>query len=165
MDWTAVGAIGELVGGVVVLASIFYLARQIRQNTRQTQLASIQAINASNDSAFDPIYIPENSAIFARGQRSLGELTDDERIVFDMLMTRLFASFDTTTFQYTNGVFDDELYWGTARFYSKFITSPGGAEWFTAQRGVFSEASVRNLLSQRPKNSATDAGQPGEQDT
>jgi hypothetical protein len=37
MNWTALGAIGELVGGVVVVVTLIYLAVQIRQNTRATQ--------------------------------------------------------------------------------------------------------------------------------
>ncbi len=36
MNWTALGAIGELVGGVVVVVTLIYLAVQIRQNTRAT---------------------------------------------------------------------------------------------------------------------------------
>jgi hypothetical protein len=37
MEWTALGAIGELVGGVVVVITLIYLAAQIRQNTKATR--------------------------------------------------------------------------------------------------------------------------------
>jgi hypothetical protein len=59
VDWDAIGAIGEIVGAVAVVATLFYLARQIRQNTRMSRaemtkdlmLASRSAILdlASND--------------------------------------------------------------------------------------------------------------------
>jgi hypothetical protein len=33
MRWDAVGAIGEILGALAVVATLFYLARQIRHNT------------------------------------------------------------------------------------------------------------------------------------
>ena len=59
MNWDAIGAIGEVVGAIAVVATLFYLAFQIRQNTRMSRaimtkdllLASTSAILdlASND--------------------------------------------------------------------------------------------------------------------
>ena len=37
MDWEAVGAVGEIVGAVAVVATLAYLAVQVRQNTRMMQ--------------------------------------------------------------------------------------------------------------------------------
>ncbi len=37
MDIMELGAIGELVGGVAVIASLVYVGLQVRQNTRQLQ--------------------------------------------------------------------------------------------------------------------------------
>lgn len=37
MDWEAVGAVGEIVGAVAVVATLAYLALQVRQNTRMMQ--------------------------------------------------------------------------------------------------------------------------------
>ena len=37
MNWEAIGAIGELLSVVVVVASVIYLAIQIRENTRVSQ--------------------------------------------------------------------------------------------------------------------------------
>ncbi|MCZ6719870.1 MAG: hypothetical protein O6944_12065 [Gammaproteobacteria bacterium] len=34
MNWVAIGAIGELVGGAAVIATLIYLAVQLRQNTK-----------------------------------------------------------------------------------------------------------------------------------
>lgn len=34
MDWEAIGAIGEILGALAVVATLFYLASQIRQSTR-----------------------------------------------------------------------------------------------------------------------------------
>jgi len=145
MNWDAIGAIGEILGAVAVLITLIYLAMQIRQNTEQARLNSIQAVNSSNDSAFEPIYIPENSAIFTKGQSSFASLSEHEKQVFHMLMTRLIASFDSTTYQYSQGSNDEELYWGTAAFYSTFIKRPGGSQWWAREKAPFSKSCVENL--------------------
>jgi len=43
MDWTAVAAIGQMVAALGVIASLVYLARQIRQSIAQSKLTSSQA--------------------------------------------------------------------------------------------------------------------------
>jgi len=49
MNWTAIGAVGELLGGVVVTVTVIYLALQLRGSNRQaeaaTELAWIQGLN------------------------------------------------------------------------------------------------------------------------
>jgi hypothetical protein len=145
MNWEALGAIADLVSAIVVVVSVLYLAAQIRQGTRQARLGSTQAINASNDSAFDPIYIPENSAIFAKGQAEYPNLTGHERMVFDMLMARLTGSLAASTYQHDQGAYDRELYLGALRYFSRFFSSPGGLAWFRANGSAFTASLTRNL--------------------
>ena len=47
MNWEAIGAIGEIVGGVGVIATLIYLAVQIRQNTRSVEAATYQSVAES----------------------------------------------------------------------------------------------------------------------
>ena len=59
MNWEAIGAIGEIVGAIAVVLTLFYLARQIRDSsrlaraemTKDVYLSSVEAIKeiASND--------------------------------------------------------------------------------------------------------------------
>ncbi len=43
MNWQAIGAIGELVGGIAVIGTLIYLASQIRQNTKMNASAIRQS--------------------------------------------------------------------------------------------------------------------------
>ncbi|MGD8698635.1 MAG: hypothetical protein PVJ43_05055 [Gemmatimonadales bacterium] len=43
MDWTAVGAVGELLGAVAVVATLLYLARQVRQSNRIARAEAYRA--------------------------------------------------------------------------------------------------------------------------
>ncbi len=44
MNWDAIGAIAELLGAIGVIASLVYLATQIRQNTRSVRSATYQGL-------------------------------------------------------------------------------------------------------------------------
>ena len=45
MNWEALGAIGELAGAIGVIATLGYLAIQIRQNTSAVQSAAAQTVH------------------------------------------------------------------------------------------------------------------------
>ena len=44
MSWEIVGSLGEIVGGLGVIVSLLYLARQIKDNTRSNQSAAISSL-------------------------------------------------------------------------------------------------------------------------
>jgi len=44
MNWEAIGAIGEVAGAIAVVATLFYLAAQIRQNSREIVDSRTQGI-------------------------------------------------------------------------------------------------------------------------
>lgn len=68
MNWDAIGAIGERVGAAAVVATLFYLARQISDSTQQAKVASIADLNALYSDSFLPIYNNrENMEIGVKG--------------------------------------------------------------------------------------------------
>ncbi len=63
------GAIGELVGGVAVIATLLYLALQVRQNTLETRVASSQALTDSINQVNLAISVDANRASITRRGR------------------------------------------------------------------------------------------------
>ena len=50
MNWVAIGTIAEVIGAVAVVASVIYLALQVRENTRRSAEQTVAtAIDAFND--------------------------------------------------------------------------------------------------------------------
>ena len=47
MDWDAIGAVGEVLGALAVLITLFYLARQIRQNTEEIRSSNYHGVTDS----------------------------------------------------------------------------------------------------------------------
>ena len=83
LNWEAVGAIGEVVGGIAVIATLLYLAIQVRQNAESVRNAASLSVNEglaeinrrlSNDSEF--------AALWLRGLKDYRGLSDVERARF-----------------------------------------------------------------------------------
>ena len=52
MNWEAVGAVAELLGALGVIASLIYLATQVRQNSRLLRASAIQSAASNTASGF-----------------------------------------------------------------------------------------------------------------
>lgn len=96
-DW---GAIGEIIGALAVVASLIYLAVQIRQNTRQislslesTKLAAFERnVESGNRTREILITDPDLADLFLRGVASFSDLRSTEKFRCDMLFRNLFSS-------------------------------------------------------------------------
>jgi len=90
MNWDAIGAAGELLGAVVVLFTLGYLAVQTRsinkQNQAEARYAFVEAMGQVN-----MVIAQSTSAagVFRRGLESVEDLTDDERMQFFMFLGQL----------------------------------------------------------------------------
>jgi len=109
LNWNAIGAVPELVGAAPVIATLFYLGRQVKHAADQSRLSGGQAIQSANDRAYDPIYTPEMLSIWSRGHEDRESLPESDRRIFDLILVRLVASYGSTVFQCERGAYDDEL--------------------------------------------------------
>lgn len=87
MNWDALGAIGEMLGSVLVLATLVYLAIQTRGLNKQTKAearyAFVDAVGAIN------MVIAQNketASVWMRGLESAEALEADERMQFFMFL-------------------------------------------------------------------------------
>ena len=87
MNWEAIGAVGEVVGAAGVIASLVYLAVQIRQNTRSVRRTSARQSSEKNALALRAL--ADYSDLFSgnhMGLDRIAELNPSERTRFDMIM-------------------------------------------------------------------------------
>ena len=145
MNWDAIGAIAELLGAIGVIASLIYLATQIRQSREQMSQNSdlirsqlSMAVRESRQSATRVIATDrEASRVFWAGLESRSALSEDDRHQFDPLMA-LF------TFGWEH---EFELGEGVLRNYLVF-QSAGYREWWQLYRSTYSEP-FRKLIEER----------------
>ena len=124
------GAIGELLGAVAVVITLIYLARQIRENSRQVRVSSITSINQLINEGFDPIYNNQTySEVWFRGLESRELLDDFQRDLFDLFMARLMNSFGTVLVLYQNDTLDETSFQRYVGVYRGIAKSKGGQQW------------------------------------
>ncbi len=158
MNWEALGAIGEILGSLVVVVSLIYVARQIRQNTEQSKLASSHAVDTSNMLAFDPIYLAENSKIWTEGHANPDSLDQHERHIFNMLMARILTtSFNTTSYHHARGMLEDELYKPNVEYFGAMVSSPGGRAWYSTHKHLLhpeAREALENVMAREQQTGA-----------
>ena len=67
MNWDALGAIGELLGAIVVVVSVVYLASQVRQNTAASRAEALRSFSIEVSRQFEDMGCDERmSAIWHR---------------------------------------------------------------------------------------------------
>jgi len=84
MDWIAIGAIGEFVGGVVVIVTVVYLALQLR-NSNQLAKASceLEWVHGLNE-IWDRWSRPEVIDAIRSGFHSFDDLNQNQQVIFQM---------------------------------------------------------------------------------
>ncbi len=94
MNWEAIGAIGEVVGALGVIATLGYLAFQIRQNTKQLTLneqasrvavanASATALRVERRSAYESAELAD---LWLRGMSDPDDLSENDYYRFRLFM-------------------------------------------------------------------------------
>ncbi len=141
MDIMELGAIGELVGGVAVIATLVYLAIQVRHGTRAARSAAYQAA-VTSVAEFTRLVgsDPATAALFHNGLQDPSRLADDQRIQWAFLFTSAVRNFENLHYQHEIGSLDEAI-WGpwAARIRGIFRT-PGARAWWTEQRPAYSSA-------------------------
>ena len=133
MNWDAIGAIGEIIGAVAVVVTLFYLARQINDSTRQARMASVAELNTIYNDSFLPIYnSAENMRIWVEGIEDPESLTKVEREIFFLFVRRLLNPFDTAVTQYQGETLQLDHFHRYLDFSRDLVNSPGGQAFLEA---------------------------------
>jgi len=130
IDWEAIGAIGEIGGAVAVVVTLMFLARQVKDASKQFTLGSAAEANDLFSNAWWPIYqSPENLRIWTHGQRDPESLDRDDLEIFLLFMTRLMSVYDTVVEHYVEGAIAEEKMTRYTNFIRQFLTTPRGVVW------------------------------------
>lgn len=149
MSWDAVGAIAELLGAIGVIASLGYLAQQVRHNTRSVRAASYQSWFASYDSLSNLLLGDLGfDALLHRAASEPQNLTPDERRRFSGVLRRGFRQFESLYYQHREGMIDRDLFEAWVAIYSRSATGPIFKQFWEADQSIFS-AAFRDFIATR----------------
>jgi hypothetical protein len=81
MNWEAIGAVGELLGALVVVITLIFLVRQVRQNTNALNTATIfNVTHEANQINATIAGNPDVARLFLLAQNDPDELTHEEQV-------------------------------------------------------------------------------------
>ena len=142
MNWEAIIAIVELVGLVAVVASLVYVAIQVRQNSElisQNTFVARSAMVHETSVTYAKFFemIAENPSlanIYRRGIQS-ESLDPDEIVRFEALVNVYFTNLEDSDHQYKSDLYFDEdddtdLVEYMAPEYKDMLTCTYGSEWW-----------------------------------
>lgn len=144
-DW---GAIGELIAAFATVSTLIYLAMQIRENSKQLRVTSINAINELINYGFDPIYNSDrNTEAWLLGLSSPEKLSTLDRQLFDLFMGRLMNSFQTAMTQYRHQGLEERDFERYLGVYKGVLDTPGGQLWLSSVGHQFLDEEALDLLT------------------
>lgn len=140
MDIVELGAIGELVGGVAVIASLVFVGLQVRQSNTVAKAESIRTVSTEAAQAFLTTCDPELVRVVRRGVQDFASLTHNEQSVASGFLAAVFVNAQTT-FSVRSSSRPSRM----EQIGASWIAAPGLRPWWQAAQDSFSPAFVRQL--------------------
>ena len=134
-----IGNIGEFVAAVATLATLIYLAVQIRQNTDSVKAAAAQSVlEALNEALQSAASSPQQARVVVLGQTDYGKLSDDERMQFMIWFLGWFRILEQAYHSHLLGHLEPRIWNGHARHLEGVMQAPAIRRWWKLRRSVFS---------------------------
>ncbi len=131
MNWEAIGAIGEAIGAAGVIASLLYLAVQIRASTRTSAVeAKLASSRMYTDFMGSLIQSPELDDLIGRGRKDLESLAPEEYRRFSNLALQAFAFFSAIYFQFRQRTLSEADWFEGRAIIQYWIRSSGCQQWW-----------------------------------
>jgi hypothetical protein len=132
------GNIGEFLGAIGVIASLVYLAIQIRQNTRSIRSATYQSstrdiVQLSDQMSQDP----ELTRIWFEGLRGFDSMSQDDRRRFAAYMMGAYRRYESMLYQTQQGLLEQEWWEGVGNNLEDMTLQPGTQAWWTEASHLF----------------------------
>jgi hypothetical protein len=131
MNWDAIGAIAELLGAVGVIASLVYLATQIRHSREQMRAVNAQQFQAQvSSTAQAMVRDGELARLVLRGNQSLDQLEEDERLRFGLYIYGILTEYESAYYQYRVGLLDLDRWQQNRSQLRSIFRPPGITSWW-----------------------------------
>ena len=138
MNWDAIGAIAETLGAVGVIASLVYLATQIR-HSREQMRENTRAVRASGYQTFfqnlDEVATrssssPEMAHAVRIGMADFDQLDEEGRYFFNNWIIGVLLAFENGHYQYRTGILEEDRWRILHPMIAAAVVSPGVRQWW-----------------------------------
>lgn len=146
MNWDAIGAVGELLAAVAVILTLIYVARQVRDGSRQIRLNTTSNLSLILQESFSPIYGTQlNQWIWHQGLENPLSLSEEHQRQFFMYMDRIFYGFQLCVSNYRAGALEEDVYKTSLSYFQSMYETSGGRMWIGKTRMHLSDIALEEL--------------------
>lgn len=146
MSLETVNSIAQIVAAIGVIASLFYLAAQIRQNTKSQRSVVVDSLTSSLIALLGPqSYDPTLMRSFAAAVDDWHGATVEDRTRAVATLFITFKLFENAWFQRRQGTLDPEQWEGWELHMRVYYHRPGVKTWWSDRRSMFA-AGFRDYL-------------------
>jgi len=151
LNWVVVGAVGEIVGAIGVIATLLYLSIQIRQNTRHMGAEAVIAVAQITDKLTSEIRDdPELLRIVLMAARDWNDpkLTPEDLGRVALFNLQEFQLLETAFRLMREGLLDRAFYESREGWYIRRLAEPGVQMWWRESRYNLSQSFVDHMNTQ-----------------
>ncbi|MCZ6665161.1 MAG: hypothetical protein O7B81_07645 [Gammaproteobacteria bacterium] len=130
--------IAEVASGIGVIASLIYLAVQIRQNSKMVAAQTFQSISSTSaDLAFRMAENPEIANLMAAVFSDREGLTDEQHLRIDLTLRAAFRNFENYYYQFHRGFLEEDMWEGFRQTMLAMIHGKIGRDWWSRNKFGF----------------------------
>ena len=126
------GNLGDFIGGIAVIATLIYLALQVRNNTRSTEAQALASwatlVSASNTPMMsDPTFIEDYRATLAKTEP---EFISPAETRVNLWLIQCFMNFQTIFYMSKAGAVASEMLETQVFYLQTLLANPGAQYWW-----------------------------------
>ena len=151
MSLETINSIAQIVAAIGVIASLFYLGVQIRQNTRSQKSIVVDSLTRSLIALLGPqAGDPDQLRAFAAAAEDWHGASEADRVRCVSIFFTTFKLFENAWFQQRQGTLDREQWESWDLHIRVYYHRPGIKTWWSGRRSLFSAGFGNYLEATKP---------------
>jgi hypothetical protein len=156
MNWNAIGAVAELLGAIGVIASLVYLAGQIRdsrdrvsENTRAVRAGAYQQFQENlRTTTMEALTVPSLEGVVFRGMDDPETLSEEEMTRFRWWLIGMFIVYENAHYQYRMGLLEEDRWRIHRSNLQSLLASQGIRQWWATRSDLIESPEFAALISE-----------------
>jgi len=147
MNIQDLGSLGELIAAIATVATLFYLALQIRRSAKATQAATMDSILSDWRTYEREVFIlnPQNVELWRRALSNFESLDANEHQVMNFILAQKVHSISNVQQQYANGNISKARLEPWMNYLSSVLRTTGGKYWWNEAAFAFDPIFVAEI--------------------
>ena len=139
MNWEAIGVVAEVIGAVAVVATLWFLAVQLKQNSESLKASAAQSVIQSLAHAYSTTAMsPELCHIIVVGIKDMSKLNEFEKAQLYMWLTSWFRLVEQAYLHYLMGNIPKTTWSGQLTHLQSAMSSEANASFWATRKRIYS---------------------------